>query len=71
MRRRSRVGQTQSLAEWRREKAVRTVPCPVCGEQPERHCDYGEESFATFAHTGRYEAAVEAGLVPAFAGGAP
>lgn len=54
------------------EKAVKQVSCPVCGRGVGARCDYkvafGLGGTPTHSHTGRYRAAVAAGLVQPFAG---
>ncbi len=49
--------------ERRRELLVRSLPCP-CGAAAGRACHYDTKSPIPYAHTGRYNAAAEAGLVP-------
>jgi len=66
------------LAERERdlELATRSVACPTCGATPGQPCTYGRtkprrnDSAAQIkrgpvSHTGRYEVAATAGLVPA------
>jgi hypothetical protein len=59
-----------------RERAARTLRCPVCDAAPGHACEgprknTGHRNPLTVAHTGRYNAAVKAGLVPALPGGGP
>lgn len=51
-----------------REDLVRTLRCPTCGVKAGCRCRWrkGEEPWTS--HTGRYNAAVKAGLVPEMAG---
>lgn len=62
-----------------RELAVRTVVCPVCQTKPGHACVYGlvkdrrpararRLNRGPVSHTGRYEVAATAGLVPALRG---
>lgn len=56
-----------------RESSCQTLPCPNCGAVPGRRCAWGMNKdgrslrVAT-SHTGRYLAAVAAGLVPGLIG---
>lgn len=52
--------------EERRERAVRTVTCPVCEARPGNVCWY-DDSPCTISHTGRYDLAARQGLVPPLA----
>lgn len=56
-----------SLAERDIEDLVRTVDCPVCGQPSGRRCYYNGAAVLA-AHTGRYNVAAEAGLVPRMVG---
>jgi hypothetical protein len=66
-----------SDVERQRERLVRKVACPVCGAGKGHECDYprylrkdgklGGQSSGR-AHTGRYNAAAELGLVPPLPG---
>lgn len=49
--------------EERRERAVRTVACPVCDARPGNVCRY-DDSAMLISHTGRYDLAARQGLVP-------
>jgi len=60
-------------AEKDREASCITVACPVCGSRPGRRCSYGlstsrRSRWNVCSHTGRYLAAVDAGLVPPLTG---
>lgn len=57
---------TLTASEKEREDRVRTLVCPGCGAKPRERCG---SLWAVTSHTGRYLAAVDAGLVPEFAGG--
>lgn len=58
-----------SQTELDREALVKTMPCPVCGVAPGRRCRHANMTFPACSHTGRYNLAVKAGLVPALPGG--
>lgn len=67
------TGGTLLEVERDREDLVRTLDCPNCGATPRRRRCYGtttddRNKIGSVSHTGRYRAAVAAGLVPAFAG---
>jgi hypothetical protein len=51
------------------EDAVRLAGCPVCGVPRGARCDDGPRRDAVATHTGRYRAAVAAGLVVPLVGG--
>lgn len=53
--------------EREREKQVRKVKCPVCPAEPGQVCSPVLISLG-WAHTGRYNLAARAGLVPALPG---
>ena len=53
-----------------REDLVATLPCPVCGVVARQRCFFGRDKTGRrisqpTSHTGRYDAAAAAGLVPA------
>jgi len=57
-----------------REASCRTLACPNCHAKPRILCSHGRSRAghqlkSSISHTGRYLAAVDAGLVPEFAGG--
>jgi hypothetical protein len=57
-----------AAVERRRERAVRTVPCAICGAVPGRKCRYPLGVSRWWSHAGRYRAAAAAGLVPPLPG---
>ena len=54
--------------ETQREHLVRTVACPVCTREPGQRCYYTSYGGIMASHTGRYNAAAAAGLVPQLVG---
>jgi len=57
-----------------RELSVRDLCCPVCHAPPREQCVYGTHPnsqrprYSYVSHTGRYNRAARAGLVPKMAG---